>query len=305
MNAMEKRNRAPASSAAIGPGRPRVQACLSAPSTIFEASACRGEVHSSKRHTAFTLIELLVVIAIISILMAILLPALKNARDMAQSSYCLNNHKRLSLMHQLYTIDYNGYLPNVNKWHSSNELGGYGFTYMDTRGITFCPSDQGNPNENNTKGAWPWDASYAIIFDTNRLDPGDWAYSEVAAKRNVNRYKDISLKVAFLEIMPKAASGYKSSWGYWFTSWDLRSMRHYRGHNVSFMDGHAKHYNDPFRTVDSRWWLSTPGDWRYGSGKPTDTTLTAYCFRNVESDGDWWYRWWNQSFVAGGGGFEN
>ena len=48
-----------------------------------------------KKKHAFTLIELLVVIAIIAVLMAILIPSLKAAREMARSSNCLANQKSL------------------------------------------------------------------------------------------------------------------------------------------------------------------------------------------------------------------
>ena len=53
---------------------------------------------------SFTLIELLIVIAIIAILSALLLPALRSARETANKAGCLNNQKSIGTFIQQYAM---------------------------------------------------------------------------------------------------------------------------------------------------------------------------------------------------------
>ncbi len=109
----------------------------------------------------FTLIELLVVIAIISILMAILLPGLKEAKRQAHINGCRNHEKQLYYGLSMYVMDSDDYVPRplakeTNRdGHHTWGLTGYGdgkacglgllfaHGYINSPATFYCP---GSPN---------------------------------------------------------------------------------------------------------------------------------------------------------------
>ena len=62
---------------------------------------------------AFTLIELLVVIAV---LMSVLIPALKSAKDQARTTVCRANLKSYGLAGTLYMAENDARFPNAQRW---------------------------------------------------------------------------------------------------------------------------------------------------------------------------------------------
>ncbi len=106
-----------------------------------------------RRKKAFTLIELLVVIGVISLLMAILLPALERARNQAYAIICRSNLKQWGIVFAAYLDDHDGHLPKQEQ----DEPWGTGFCQpwmysmrdycIGTEGIRCCPmaADPANP----------------------------------------------------------------------------------------------------------------------------------------------------------------
>ena len=72
------------------------------------------------KRKAFTLIELLVVIAIIALLLSIMVPSLRNAKEMAKRIYCMHNLKSMTLIWTMYTNANDGSVPHGGTWGLSN-----------------------------------------------------------------------------------------------------------------------------------------------------------------------------------------
>ena len=118
-------------------------------------------------NTPFTLIELLIVIAIIAILMALLLPALKNAREIANSTNCLNNQKQIATAIQLYGTDWNCLPAAYNNgcanpewyWAVGDYLGSKAQNW-DRNPVYVCPTQT---------PATSWIKEFPHLYGCNRL----------------------------------------------------------------------------------------------------------------------------------------
>ena len=112
----------------------------------------------------FTLIELLVVIAIIALLMAILVPVLRSARNQARAVVCQTNLKQWGQIFNLYTQDNEGRLPDTpihaflvilrGPFETSNNRRVSSYCPISTEGITCCPMATAEPGGAAQKGTW-------------------------------------------------------------------------------------------------------------------------------------------------------
>lgn len=75
---------------------------------------------SCRTNRAFSLIELLVVISIITLLVALLLPALQRSRDAAQIAIEVSNARQFAMGIVSYTTDFGGWYPDGRRVYSSS-----------------------------------------------------------------------------------------------------------------------------------------------------------------------------------------
>lgn len=230
-----------------------------------------------KKARGFTLIELLVVIAIITLLMALLVPVLRSAREQGQRTVCLSNLRQLTLAWIAYASEYDGKMVD-GRATSTTISGPYRLKGWLGKAFIF-PESRSALMENPDKGAlWPY-IQNIDVYRCPRGRPGHAVtYSTVAAANGVlvegtflpdsggkefqrlgkrvggtvlrlTRLTDIvspgaSQRAVFLD-MGNTPIGNHFHVHYLYPKWERVSpppIRHQDGTTLSMADGHAEYW---------------------------------------------------------------
>jgi len=230
----------------------------------------------------FTLIELLVVIAIIALLLALLTPVLRSAKERAYRVVCLSNIRQLTFAWFAYANEHDGRIVPVE-----------GYTYEKTRGdivrkghvdgwignAFYLPESRAAMIENPDKGAlWPYIKDVDIYRCSRGMARHAVTYAPVVSVNGVNvegtympatglwkmtnfgkRIASTVLKLTNLTeiISPGAAqravfidlgqtpAGNDFLVYYLYPMWSWHSpppIRHHDGTTLSMADGHAEYW---------------------------------------------------------------
>jgi prepilin-type N-terminal cleavage/methylation domain-containing protein/prepilin-type processing-associated H-X9-DG protein len=205
--------------------------------------------------SAFTLIELLVVVAIISILAAMLLPALAKAKLKARKTRCVSNLRQIGYGMMMYVSDYRDTLPG---WAATQGV------WPDLDGPwavkrllkPYLGIQTANPSTNDAIFQCPSDFGYPLLLGTDfpsYMDP--WVDYSSYIFNGVDEFgapnlcdkKLSSIRQATRTILnfEYSASG-PITWHDGITKYQLRTNK--ARSNLFFVDGHVNYtrmYYDP------------------------------------------------------------
>ncbi len=207
----------------------------------------------------FTLIELLVVIAIIALLLAILLPSLNRAKELAKRVYCLSNTKSLTMAWIMYADENDGNIVNSSSTDEYRRgdlgwapaVGGRDvktqladleksalFPYLgDSKGVFRCPTQEKKVRSSYSI-SHPMNWYYEDPTTGQRYEPCDPSAPYV---RKISDIKLPSNRIVFVDEYDLTAN----SWGMWYEipAWmDRPAIQHSGGTTFSFADGHNEYW---------------------------------------------------------------
>lgn len=191
---------------------------------------------------AFSIIELIIVIAIIGFLAALLLPAVKKAREQAHQTQCASNLRQLTVAYMTYAQDnHDAFLSpdasNAQAGFPANNSDGQViiplFNYAPMTSVFHCPND---------------DRPGALSYSINEYVAGTWPtyLRHILRSTEVTNGSRIFLFIEEQNLNPKLTnnSGAFTLTPYPSSIWlrHFPAILHGSGTCLSFLDGHVDYY---------------------------------------------------------------
>jgi len=227
---------------------------------------CKAQRRCGGLH-AFTLVELLIVISVISILMALLIPAVQEALRVANAIQCKSNIRQLTLAFLKYAKDHDGELPG-NYLDEQPGVDGPGMDWLGSFSTTEGPNGPWRAPQNGT--LWPYmgeqEEVYVCPFDA--AGNVRFSYSAVLALTGVpvstlyrgailtvldehDEEKEVHTAMPLLvEEHPLHNIGQDGHREGGFSGSDTLATRHGGGAHVGFTDGHVERIRIPTEWLD-------------------------------------------------------
>jgi prepilin-type N-terminal cleavage/methylation domain-containing protein len=228
-------------------------------------------------HRGFTLVELLVVMSIIGLLVALLLPAIANARESARLVECQSREKQIYYLCTIYRQDYGSFYPACHFYKGTDpnvalffgplirpympkgmdDIYSYNFTYKTN--MLLCPNTKyryyTNPVFTAAAGAWPhiyagqgYETGYEVAMQFGGGNDDSWT---TAATQLQYRPKKEIWRPSTIAYMSEVAG---NSPYLFYTSAGGIKYNHLNGNsvNVTMNDGQVKAYHEDLNTAMAR-----------------------------------------------------
>ncbi|HVP09860.1 MAG TPA: DUF1559 domain-containing protein [Phycisphaerae bacterium] len=215
--------------------------------------------------TGFSLLELLIVISIIALLIAILLPAMRSARQNSRRLACQNNLKEIAAAWHAYLGDNEDHFlqaslayfnyggrqgmklpygdPNNPLLKPLNQYLNYDLATYTGADAFRCPADDGSPLATPTHFEW-----FGTSYYPNTMLIGDGTFVVPPTDPCRAVFAKVNLRLPGLtrsRVSEESRLLLMGDFGWMFT-WNRQDSRRiawhgeYNVHNIAFMDGHVK-----------------------------------------------------------------
>lgn len=241
---------------------------------------------------AFTLVEMLVVIAIVAMLIALLLPTLKEARDYSNSVACMSNQRQIGIAFAAYATDNRDLIPPMGSayqelfggpdpaWYQNLGRGGYYGAAEPFKGKIFgfttnrwpvlrCPGETPRHFDGYADSTY-YDselvaASYIMTWNVSQYNYGIWYGGAKGYRRGWHRGPD-TIKPAEARLVTDVLEN-GIGWALPYYEWNIDNVtsayvdgtyaytfRHpKRTANFLYMDGHVIPHQHYTRTGQLLW----------------------------------------------------